>query len=195
MPKDGNRRSAKKTGDQRSTDHSPLPAKRTSTLAMRPKTNQIDANGSRLRCMGNSPGDENGVQRLSPSSSKGKKPLCRAKCTRLLLRPRRAVQLWVIVIARRRGFASGALRAISNFPFDLVSLCRGSVSFFDRVGFAQVFALFCFAIKPGPFFVINVRVRVNPHEAVSSARCGRRVSRCLSPSARCRGWVRGCWTG
>jgi hypothetical protein len=38
----------------------------------------------------------------------------------------------------------------TKFPFDLVFLGRGSVSFFDRVGFAHVFAIFCFAIKPGP---------------------------------------------
>ena len=64
------------------------------------------------------------------------------------------------------------MRAIPNFRFDLVIPGRGSVSFFDRVGFAYVFALFGFAIKPGPFFVINVRVRVHPHQPLPSAGTG-----------------------
>ena len=74
-----------------------------------------------------------------------------------------------------------ALRAIFNFRFDLIILGSGSVSFFDRVGFAHVFAIFCFAVKPGPLLVINVRVRANPHHPWPSGRCGR--------------WARRCWTG
>ena len=62
-----------------------------------------------------------------------------------------------------------------------VFLSGGSVSFFARVGFAHVFARFCFAIKSGPLFVISVRVRVNPHE--SRPACVLRASRFLLPQA------------
>ena len=57
-------------------------------------------------------------------------------------------------------------------PVDLVFVSGGSVSFFARVGFAHVFAIFCFAVKPGPLLVINVRVRAKPHHSRPSAGAG-----------------------
>jgi hypothetical protein len=71
-------------------------------------------------------------------------------------------------------------------PTSEVFLTGGSVSFFARLGFAHVFAVFCFAIKPGPLFVINVRVHTDPHHPWS-ARCRRRLSRCRRRGALCGG--------
>jgi hypothetical protein len=64
------------------------------------------------------------------------------------------------------------LRAISNLPLDLSSLARGFVSFFDCVLFGHVFALLCRAVKTRTFPVVNMRLRVNPHETVAPALCG-----------------------
>jgi hypothetical protein len=83
--------------------------------------------------------------------------------------------------------------AISNLPFDLLYLARGSVSFFDRVGFGHVFALLRCAVKTRAFPVVNMQLGVNPHETVAPALCGC-VRRWSGHGGLCGRWARGRWT-
>src|SRR5437773_6848236 len=71
----------------------------------------------------------------------------------------------------------------------LSSRGRGLVSRLDCVLFGHVFALPRRAVKTRAFPVVNMRLRVNPHETVTPARCGR-VGRFLS-RAPCGHWTRG----
>src|SRR5437868_5038878 len=99
------------------------------------------------------------------------------------------------VRARRlRGKLAVTLRAISKLPFDLLCLSSGSVSLVDCVLFGHVFALFRRAVKTRAFPVVKMRLRVDPHKAVASARCGG-VRRCFGRGARCGCWACGRCTG
>src|SRR5207237_10331503 len=58
--------------------------------------------------------------------------------------------------------------------FDLLaSLGCGSVSLFNCISFAHVFALFGCAVKTRAFLVINVGLCVDRHQPMSAARCWR----------------------
>ena len=46
---------------------------------------------------------------------------------------------------------------------------RSFIAFFDRVGFGHVFPLFRGAIETRPFPVVNMRLSINPYEAVASS--------------------------
>src|SRR6267378_7611180 len=61
----------------------------------------------------------------------------------------------------------------------------GSVSLFDCVSLAHVFALLCLSVKPRAFFVINVCLCVHPHQPMSTARCWSR--RTGASGGRCCG--------
>src|SRR6185312_6836262 len=55
-----------------------------------------------------------------------------------------------------------------------VALILGSlVSCLHLLGFGHVLAFFCGAVETRAFLVINMRISVNPNQAVSSARDGR----------------------
>jgi len=71
----------------------------------------------------------------------------------------------------------------------LSSRRRGLVSSLDCVLFGHVFAVLRRAVKTRAFPVVNMRLRVNPHETVAPARCGW-VGRCLA-RARCGHWTCG----
>ncbi len=71
----------------------------------------------------------------------------------------------------------------------LWSLRRGFVSRLDCVLFGHVFALLRRAVKTRAFPVVNMRLRVNPHETVAPAQCGW-VGRYLA-RARCGNWTCG----
>ena len=47
------------------------------------------------------------------------------------------------------------------------------VSLFDCLGFGHVFAFFCRPVETRAFLVVNVRLAVNPDQAVASAGRGR----------------------
>jgi hypothetical protein len=53
------------------------------------------------------------------------------------------------------------------------------VSFLNRLGFGHVFPFFRGPVETRAFFVVNMRLGVNPNLAVASARRGR-FRRCLS---------------
>jgi len=73
-------------------------------------------------------------------------------------------------------------------------LTPGLGSFFDCLGFGHVFAFFGGAVETRAFLVVNMRLGVNPNQAVASARRGR-FRRCLSARAFRWGWGRSCGTG
>ena len=64
------------------------------------------------------------------------------------------------------------------------------VSSLNRLGFGHVFACFCSAVETRTFLVVNMRLGVDPNQAVASARRGR-FRRCLSARAFHWGWGRG----
>ena len=68
------------------------------------------------------------------------------------------------------------------------------VSSLNRLGFGHVFAFLCSAVETRAFLVVNMRLGVNPNQAVASARRGRFCC-CLSARAFRWGWARGRGTG
>jgi hypothetical protein len=73
---------------------------------------------------------------------------------------------------------------------DLSSPARGFVSLIDRFLFGHVFALLRRAVKTRAFPVVNMRLRVNPHETVAPALCGF-VSRWFGHGGLCGRWACG----
>src|SRR4029077_9475253 len=69
---------------------------------------------------------------------------------------------------------------------DLFPLSR-FVAFFDRFLFGDVLTLLGLAVKARAFLVIDMRLGVDPHEAVSSACCGCRFSDRLGRRCASRG--------
>ena len=76
----------------------------------------------------------------------------------------------------------------------LSSRGRGLISGLDCVLLGHVFAFPRRAVKTRAFPVVNMRLRVNPHETVAPTLCGC-VRRCFGRGARCGRWARGGWTG
>ena len=68
------------------------------------------------------------------------------------------------------------------------------VSLLDCGGFGHVFAFLRGAVETRAFLVVNMRLGVNPNQAVASARRGS-FRRCLSARAFRWGWARGGGTG
>jgi hypothetical protein len=68
------------------------------------------------------------------------------------------------------------------------------VSSLNRLGFGHVFAFFRGPVEMRAFLVVNMRLGVDPNQAVASARRGR-FRRCLSAGAFRWGWGRGRGTG
>jgi len=68
------------------------------------------------------------------------------------------------------------------------------VSSLNRLGFGHVFAFFRGPVETRAFLVVNMRLGVDPNQAVASARRGR-FRRCLSARAFRWGRARGSRTG
>ena len=68
------------------------------------------------------------------------------------------------------------------------------VSSLNRFGFSHVFAFFRGPVETRAFLVVNMRLGVNPNQAVASAGRGR-FRRCLSARAFRWGWARRRGTG
>ena len=79
-------------------------------------------------------------------------------------------------------------KAVAGKVGDLFAFGR-FVAFFDRFLFGDVLTLLGLAVKARAFLVIDVRLRVDPHETVPSTRGGCRFSDRLGSGCSGSGWA------